>query len=129
MTNPASRNPIRFFRWSVVVLSIGIAAFAVIRALPPRVVTIETGPVGGSYYNVALKYRDALRKHGIDMILRPNPDSLEIIRDVDRAGSGVDIGFTAQAVQRDQFPNTAAAGAIELQPRFILYNVGVGQLE
>ncbi len=129
MTGLAPRNPIRWLRLSLVVLAIGIAAFAVIRALPPRVVTIETGPVGGSYYDIALKYRDALRKRGIDMILRPNPDLLEIICDVDRVGAGVDIGFTAQAVQRDQFPNTSAAGAIELQPLFVFYNVGVGQIE
>jgi TRAP-type uncharacterized transport system substrate-binding protein len=118
----------RFFRVILGVLAIGIAAFAVIRALPPRVVTIEAGPVGGSYYDIALKYRDAFRKHGIDLELRPNPDSLEIVRDVERAGSDIDIGFTAQPVQREQFPHTAAAGAIELQPLFIFYNSGIGQL-
>jgi TRAP-type uncharacterized transport system substrate-binding protein len=118
-------------RWSRVAffaLVLGLAVFAVVRALPPRSVTIETGPVDGSYYNIAQQYRDVLRKRGITLVLRANPQSLDIVGDVDRAGSGVDIGFTAQPIRREQYPNTEAAGAVELQPLFIFYNAALGEV-
>jgi uncharacterized protein len=121
-------NPTRLFRFGPLVLAAALAVFAVLRALPPSTVTIETGPVGGSYYQTALKYRDAMKRHGINLKLLPNPDSLAIIGDVGRSGSGIDIGFTAQPVSREQFPNTAAAGVIERQPLFIFYNVALGAL-
>jgi TRAP-type uncharacterized transport system substrate-binding protein len=103
-----------------------VAVFAVLHAIPPSSITIETGPIGGSYYDIALAYRQALREHGIDAILKPNPDSLDIIGDVDR--SQADIGFTAQPVRSEQYQHTVSAGAIELQPLFIFYNVGLGQV-
>ncbi|HLZ65597.1 MAG TPA: TAXI family TRAP transporter solute-binding subunit [Aliidongia sp.] len=128
MSDRARRIPLRFARPALLALALAIAAFAVIRAIPPRQVTIETGPVGGSYYKTALKYRDALQKRGIAVNLRAKADSLEIVGDVDRDGAGVDIGFTAQAVQRDRFPHTASAGAIELQPLFIFYAAALGEM-
>src|SRR5580692_11695649 len=100
MSDRPPSAPIRFIRFALLALVLAGVAFAVIRALPPRSVTIESGPVGGSYYDIALKYRDVLRKRGINVVVRPQPDSLQIINDVDRAGSDVDIGFTAQAVRR-----------------------------
>jgi TRAP-type uncharacterized transport system substrate-binding protein len=118
----------RFVHRILLALAVAIVVVAVIRAIPPRIVTIEVGPLGGSYHAIALKYRDALEAHGIAVNLRPKPDSLDIIDDVDRAGSGVDIGFTAQAVKREQFPHTAAAGVVELQPLFIFYNTALGEL-
>ena len=63
-----------------------------------------------------------MKRHGLDLRLRPKPDSLTIIDDVDRPESGVDIGFTAQGVRREQYPRTEVAGAIELQPLFAFYN-------
>ncbi|MEA2738131.1 MAG: hypothetical protein QOH05_1438 [Acetobacteraceae bacterium] len=124
MSDRAPVGPLRFIRVGVMVVLAGIAVYAIRRAIPPSIVTIETGPVGGSYYETALKYREVMRQRGIDLRLRPNPDSLTIINDVDRPGSDIDIGFTAQAVRREQFTNTQAAGAIELQPLFVFYNIG-----
>ncbi|HEY0181489.1 MAG TPA: TAXI family TRAP transporter solute-binding subunit [Rhodopila sp.] len=123
----SDRPPVRRIRLIRIAILLPLAVgaiYAVRRAIPPRDVTIETGPVGGSYYETALKYREVMQRHGIELRLRPNPDSLVIIDDVDRAGSDVDIGFTAQAVRREQYPRTEAAGAIELQPLFVFYNIG-----
>src|SRR5579872_2810631 len=128
MSDRMPASPFRTIRIAVIALALGIAIFAVIHALPPRTITIETGPVGGSYADVATKYGNIMREHGIHVVLRPNADSLDIINDVERAGSGVDIGFTAQEVRREQFPNTAAAGAVELQPLFVFYNIGMGAI-
>ena len=120
--------PLRWTRLAFFALMLGLAVFAVVRALPPRTVTIETGPIDGSYYTTAQQYRDVLRKRGITLVLRANPESLDIVGDVNRTGSGVDIGFTAQPVRREQYLNTEAAGAIELQPLFIFYNAALGGL-
>ena len=121
-------DPISLLRFGVPLLAVGLLSLAVVIAIPPSVVTIETGPVNGSYYEAALKYRDIMRRHGIDLELLSRPDSAEIVKDVDRAGSGVDIGFTASALNPGRFPDVLAAGAIELQPLFIFYNAGLGQI-
>jgi TRAP-type uncharacterized transport system substrate-binding protein len=109
-------------------LALGVVVAAVIYGLPPRSVTIEVGPVDGSYDDIALQYRQALRNHGIKVKIKSNPDSVQIVNDVDRDASHVDIGFTAQPVKRDQFPNTAAAGTIELEPLFIFCRTGLGEI-
>jgi TRAP-type uncharacterized transport system substrate-binding protein len=125
------RRPLRLsyiIRLLLAVAVAGVIGYGVMRAVPPRSVTIGTGPVGGSYYEIALRYREFLARHGIDLVLRPNPDSLGIISDVDRAGSGVDIGFTAQALDHNHFRHTRAAGAVQLQPLFMFAQTRMGKL-
>jgi TRAP-type uncharacterized transport system substrate-binding protein len=119
------RNIIRL---SVLALSVGLLVFLVWRALPPRSVTIEAGPVGGSYYQIAAKYREALRSKGIDLIIESNPDSLHIIDDVERGDGGVDIGFTAQALDHKQFMRTRTVGAVQLQPLFLFVQKRLGPI-
>lgn len=115
-------------RFGPLVVALVIASIAVLVALPPRIVRIETGPIGGSYYHTALKYKQIMQQHDITVKLVPDPDSLRIISDVNRQGSGIDVGFVAQAVQPDRYPNTRAAGIIGLQPLFIFYDAGLGDL-
>ncbi|HEY4175056.1 MAG TPA: hypothetical protein VGM42_18650, partial [Rhodopila sp.] len=76
MSDPSSSRRNRFVPFGLLALGLVVAVFAVLHAIPPSSITIETGPIGGSYYDIALAYRQALREHGIDAILKPNPDSL-----------------------------------------------------
>ena len=67
-------------------------------ARPPRDLTIETGPAGGSYYLDAVSYQKILATHGIKLRLHQRPNSLEIVHDVGTPHSGIDVGFIAQDV-------------------------------
>ncbi len=118
----------RGLRWLLYLISAGLIAIAVIRAIPPKRVVIETGPIGGSYYETARKYQALLQLHGVDVELKVNPDSLDIINHVEHGTDGVQVGFTAQRVQRENYPNTVSLGSTEVQPLYIFYSTGLGQV-
>jgi len=109
-----------------VVVAVGMLA-AVLHARPPRELTIETGPVGGSYYQDALQYREFLAARGIDLQIRPKPNSLEILGDVADPGSGIDVGFVAQDVSGSKDAAVFTVGNIELQPLFIFASAELGR--
>lgn len=107
-----------------ILLLVGIAAY---RARPPGSLIIETGPVGGSYHQAALQYRDALAKRGITVNVVPKPNSMEIIKDVADPNTNVDVGFIAQDASHMAAEPIATIGQIQLQPLFIFANADLGR--
>lgn len=99
------------------------------RVLPPQVVHIETGPLGGSFHENALKYLGYLERVGLKTDIHPDPQSLHIVQRLNGEDGGhVDIGFTAQWVDPTAFPNVFSAGAIELQPLFLFLRKDLGAI-
>jgi TRAP transporter TAXI family solute receptor len=127
MPAPAMRHLLLVLRVLGVTAGAALVVWAVLRGLPPRSVTIETGAVGGSYYEEALQYKAVLERQGFQVALKVQPDSLNIIGDVENGVDGAEIGFTAQAVRREAFPHVASAGATELQPLFIFARMPAGK--
>ena len=125
----AARTPIPYVRYARFLLLIALIVAAIYYAVPPSKVVIETGPVGGGYHTTALRYKQVLERHGITVEIRPDPDSLDIIKHVDRSENGVQIGFIAQAINRDDYPETVSAGAVESQPLFGFYAQTLGEIE
>lgn len=122
-------NPIRALNYTISIIVALLVAGAIYRAIPPSHITIETGPIGGSYYDDALEYKQVLQNHGIAVTLRPNPDSLKIIGDVEAATNGLRIGFLEHEVTPGAFPDVRSLGAVELQPLFIFYSARLGEIE
>ncbi len=114
-------------RLCVFVLAV-IAILAGIRhARPPHDLTIEVGPVGGSYYENAQRYRDILATHGIDLHIVPTQNSLDILKDVATPGSGIDVGFMAQDVRTFDDADVSVIGLVQLQPLFIFASADLGR--
>jgi uncharacterized protein len=119
----------------VTVIALGLAwlvYYGVNLALPPKLIVIETGPVGGTYHDTALLYARHFEEAGLKVEIRPNPKSLQTIdrlnADVPRGDAAyVDIGFTVQALSADKYPNVLSAGVIQLQPLFAFYNRQLGE--
>jgi TRAP-type uncharacterized transport system substrate-binding protein len=109
----------------LVLIGLGIAAYA---ALPPSRIIIATGPVGGSYYENAEKYKKILSAEGVDLILKPVPNSLDIVNYVESETDGVQVGFVARPLDGQDYPNTSSLGAIEQQPLFIFTATKLGPL-
>jgi TRAP-type uncharacterized transport system substrate-binding protein len=109
-----------------VVVSLAIVA-AVLHAKPPHDLTIETGPLGGSYHEDAVKYQSVLAARGIQLHIRQRPDSLEIAHDVSKKHSGIDVGFVAQDASDLKDANLFSVGQIELQPLFIFASAELGR--
>jgi TRAP transporter TAXI family solute receptor len=122
LRTPATPLQVRWFFYRRLVLVALIAAVLVVAAIqarPPGTLTIETGPVGGSYYENARKYQQILAEQGINLRIVPNPNSLQIVRNVADPKSGTDVGFVAQDVSGSQHGSLYTIGQIELQPLFV----------
>jgi TRAP-type uncharacterized transport system substrate-binding protein len=108
-------------------LAAAIILIGVIVAEPPSHATIEVGPVGGSFYQIAQKYRAFFAARGIELELRPKVNSLEILGDLSNPNSGTDIGFEAQDVSNYQDATVFTVGHIQLQPLFIFGSADLGR--
>lgn len=121
-------HPAMHYGWVglIVLLLFGAAVF--LAPWPPRQVTIETGPVDGSWYQSALKYRDFLEARGIRVKLRPRNETLTIAEDVNQTDSDIDIGFVIKPPHPRQIPNVVSLGSIEYQPLFTFVRRSAGDL-
>ncbi|MGE4044447.1 MAG: TAXI family TRAP transporter solute-binding subunit [Acetobacteraceae bacterium] len=106
---------------------VAIVTVAAIKAKPPQHATIAVGPVGGSFYQNALKYQKLLAIRDITLELRPIANSLEILPKLTDPESGLDIGFEAQDVSPYQDGPLRTLGRIELQPLFIFASADLGR--
>jgi TRAP transporter TAXI family solute receptor len=114
-------------RLTAVLLVVIIVVGSILYARPPTDLTIETGPVGGSYYLDAQHYQAILAAHGIHLRLKPTPNSLEIAHDVANPRSGIDVGFIAQAIDPSKDATLFSLGQTELQPLFIFASAKLGR--
>ncbi len=114
-------------RLAVFMLVVGIIVVLAFITRPPSRATIEVGPIGGSFQQIALQYQSLFAERGIDLQLRPNANSLEIMPDLAKPNSGIDIGFEAQDVSRYNNAPVATAGHIQLQPLFLFASADLGR--
>ena len=127
MADPTLRSRLGSRRYLLLaVLLVAFAALA-INCHPPHVLTIETGPVGGSYHQAALRYAEFLGGRGIKVDIRPQPNSMEIVRNVADRTSPIDVGFVAQDVGAMVGRGVVTAGQIQLQPLFIFASAELGR--
>ena len=121
----------RLAKVAYVLLAITFLFFAVDsirKTLPPSKVVIETGPVGGSYHDNALRYAKKLEAAGFKTEIRANPQSLETIDRIQSGKPHVDIGFTILPLDRSKYTNTVSVGVVELQPLFVFFNAEKGRI-
>ena len=70
-----------------------VAAYLVLQPTPPHRVVLATGVDQGAYAEFGKRYAELLKKHGIEVVLRPTQgaaDNLALLRD---PASGVDLAF------------------------------------
>ena len=87
---------------------------------PPSVLVILAGPTGGYFEKTALLLKKELKeKYNIDVLIKQREDTLNIIKDVNDPRSGVSVGFVAQDIKANAYPNVTSLGSIVMQPLFI----------
>jgi TRAP-type uncharacterized transport system substrate-binding protein len=114
-------------RLVALVLATAVILAGMWHARPPQHVTIEVGPVGGSFYQIAQTYQKFFAARGIELELRPKANSLEILGDLKDADSGIDIGFESQDVSAYKEAPVFTVGHIQLQPLFVFASADLGR--
>lgn len=108
-------------------LTLAVIVVVAYLSRPPSHATIEVGPVGGSFYQIAQQYQPLFARNGIKLQLLVNANSLEIMGDVASGKDGVTMGFEAQDTSAYTQAPIATAGRIQLQPLFIFANANIGR--
>jgi TRAP transporter TAXI family solute receptor len=87
---------------AVIVAAALWAAIIVLRPLPPRTVTMATGPQGGAYQEVGKRYRELLAQHGITLQLLPTAGALENLARLRDPRSRVEIGLLQSGITSEK---------------------------
>jgi TRAP transporter TAXI family solute receptor len=113
--------------WIRVVIASVIAAsasaiFLLLPSLPPRTIVMATGPKGGAYAEVGLRYREILGRAGIEVKLRSTAGDFENLTQLRDPHSGVSAGFIQGGITTPrESPDLASLGAIFYEPLWLFH--------
>jgi TRAP transporter TAXI family solute receptor len=105
------------------------AAFLLLRTMPPRTITMATGPEGGAYHEIGRRYRALLAREGVTLRLVPTSGALEnlaLLRDP-RSGVGVALvqGGTATP---EEAGDLESLGTVFYEPFWLFYRSELREL-
>lgn len=106
---------------TVVVVAIGWVVMT-LHPMPPRAVTMATGPEGGSYHEFGKRYREIFARSGIDLRLVPSAGGVENLRRLRDPRSGVDVGFAQGGTAGSEgSPDLVSLGTVSYEPLWFFY--------
>lgn len=95
--------------------------FHYIRPAPPLTVTLATGAPGGAYEYFGDKYRQALAKFGVELILQPTSGAVENLRRI-KTEPGIDLAFIQGGIANEpDSEDLRSLGSMYVEPLWILY--------
>lgn len=99
-----------------------LAVVWVVRSAPPHKLVMTSGPEGSSFQRWAGAYQKALAKHGVTLEIRPSSGSLDNLRRLRSAAEGIDIGFVAGGISKDEnVDGLVSLGSVAYQPIWVFY--------
>ncbi len=122
------RNFARAHRFSILIITATFVvaviwtSVVILRPMPPRTVTMVTGPEGSAYYEFGRRYREILAREGIELHLRPTAGALENLKQLSDPRYGVSIGLLqgGTASEKDS-PDLASLGTVAYEPLWFFY--------
>ena len=98
------------------------AAIVALRPLPPRTVTMATGPEGGSYYEFGKRYRELLAHQGIKLQLLTTAGDLDNLARLRDPRSRVEVGFLQSGITNEkESPDLESLGAVFYEPLWFFH--------
>jgi TRAP transporter TAXI family solute receptor len=117
-----SRLVIAVITAAVLVAAVLWAVIVALRPLPPRTVTMVTGPEGGAYYEVGKRYREILAHEGIHLRLLPTAGALENLARLRDPRSKVEVGFLQAGItSHKESPDIESLGTIFYEPLWFFH--------
>jgi TRAP transporter TAXI family solute receptor len=109
----------------LVVVALWVAIVA-LRPLPPRTVTMATGPEGGAYHEVGKRYRDLLAREGIELELLPTAGALENLARLRDPRSGVELALLQSGITSGkESPDLESLGTVFYEPLWFFARGGL----
>ena len=118
-------------RFHLIIVVVAVAVLAVVvlwtaittlSPMPPRTVTMVTGPEGGAYYEVGKRYREELAHQGIELKLLPTAGSVENLARLRDSQSNVHVGFLQSGItSRKESPGLESLGTVFYEPLWFFY--------
>jgi TRAP-type uncharacterized transport system substrate-binding protein len=111
---------------TVTVVAIVVAAIAIIRTMPPRMIVMATGAQGGAYSKVGERYRAVLARAGVEVRLVPtagSPENLALLLD---PRSGVSVGLLQGGTPgAEASSNLESLGTLFYEPVWLFHKRGL----
>lgn len=111
----------------LVLLIVGLIR-EVVTVMPSNSITIYSGPVGGTYHEMAMRYRAELSARGYDVTIKPTNSTASLLESVNTSQAPNTIGFMIGRVDSDRFANIRSLGFVDTQPLFLFYSSAFGEL-
>jgi len=109
---------------AAILLAAGVIIFT---TLPPRTVTMATGPAGGAYQELGLRYRDILARSGVRLRLVNTTGGLDNLARLRDRRSDVQAGFIqGGTTTKEESPNVESLGTMFFEPLWLFYRKGIG---
>ncbi|TAK45060.1 MAG: C4-dicarboxylate ABC transporter substrate-binding protein [Betaproteobacteria bacterium] len=115
----------------LIALVLLVGAYFLLKPTPPRRVVLATGPAFSDFEAFGKRYREELKRHGIEVVLRATEGSTANRRLLRDAGHDVDFGFMRGGTSEAVLAAEEAKGGISLvslgslfyEPVWIFYRV------
>jgi len=109
---------------TILVVALLWAAVAVLHPMPPRTVTMATGPEGGAYYAFGKRYRSILAREGVDLRLKQTSGSIENLALLKDPRSRVSIAFLqGGTTSEEDSPDLESLGTVFYEPLWIFSRI------
>ena len=92
---------------------------------PPRTITMATGPDGGAYEVLGERYREVLRRSGVDLRVVPTAGGVENLARLRDEDSGVSVAFLESGLtDQAASPGLASLGTVSFEPLWFFLRRG-----
>jgi TRAP transporter TAXI family solute receptor len=107
---------------AALVIAVLWVAIAALSPMPPRMVTMATGPEGSANYEVGKRYRELLAKQGVELRLLPTAGSVENLAQLQDPRSNVQVGFLQSGMtSRNKPTGLVSLGTVFYEPLWFFY--------
>jgi TRAP transporter TAXI family solute receptor len=103
------------------VAAVLFAVFGIGSPFPPRTLAMTTGPAGGGYEAIGLRYQEVLARHGVALRLVPSGGARENLLRLRDPAAGVGVGLLAGGLQtRAETEGLVSLGTVIHEPLWVL---------
>ena len=125
------RDYIRTSRFRIIIAVIAVAVLAVavlwavaayLRPMPPRILTMATGPEGSAYQKFGKRYQEILARDGVELRLQSTAGAIENLARLRDQDSNVEVGFLQSGITSEkESPDLKSLGTLFYEPLWFFY--------